>query len=154
MLSTGGSPRAQRNGPWGAKMTVSKSIKPDLAGKGRESEAQETETEESRFAQKTPPREEAAMQMEASLKNAAGRLSREDQRRLGDILQRVYDDVIRQGVPDRFRDLLSELDGTSIAGQVEMKSSSSYHGQAGDVRAQGAGEHDQRLNHPGSKGSH
>jgi hypothetical protein len=42
----------------------------------------------------------------------AGRLSREDQRRLGDILQRVYDDVIRQGVPDRFRDLLNQLDGT------------------------------------------
>jgi len=40
----------------------------------------------------------------------AGRLSREDQRRLGDILKRVYDDVIRQGVPDRFRTLLDELD--------------------------------------------
>jgi hypothetical protein len=40
----------------------------------------------------------------------AGRLSREDQRRLGDILKRVYDDVIRQGVPDRFKLLLGEIE--------------------------------------------
>jgi len=49
--------------------------------------------------------------MDAPVRKAGGRLSREDQRRLGDILQRVYDDVVRQGVPDRFKDLLNELDG-------------------------------------------
>ena len=52
------------------------------------------------------------MQTDALIRKAGGgRLSREDQRRLGDILQRVYDDVVRQGVPDRFKDLLGELDG-------------------------------------------
>lgn len=51
------------------------------------------------------------MQTHAAIRKAGGRLSREDQRRLGDILQRVYDDVIRQGVPDRFRNLLDEIDG-------------------------------------------
>jgi Anti-sigma factor NepR len=50
------------------------------------------------------------MQTDAHIRKVGGRLSREDQRRLGDILQRVYDDVVRQGVPDRFKDLLSELD--------------------------------------------
>jgi hypothetical protein len=50
------------------------------------------------------------MHMDAQARKAGGRLSREDQRRLGDILQRVYDDVLRQGVPDRFKDLLHELD--------------------------------------------
>jgi anti-sigma factor NepR-like protein len=50
------------------------------------------------------------MHMDAQTRKAGGRLSREDQRRLGDILQRVYDDVLRQGVPDRFKDLLHELD--------------------------------------------
>ena len=49
------------------------------------------------------------MHTDAQVRKAAGRLSREDQRRLGDILQRVYDDVIRQGVPERFRNLLNEL---------------------------------------------
>jgi len=146
-------------------MKVSKSVKLGFAG----GKAQESEGEESRFAQKTPPkepREEAAMHMDAPLKNAAGRLSREDQRRLGDILQRVYDDVIRQGVPDRFRDLLSELDGTGDAGSAEPRPSSSSHGygQGDGTGARGAREHDQRsdpllrgskgLSHPGNKGSY
>ena len=52
------------------------------------------------------------MHTDAQVRKAGGRLSREDQRRLGDILQRVYDEVIRQGVPDRFRDLLNELGDT------------------------------------------
>ncbi len=52
------------------------------------------------------------MHSDAQTRKAGGRLSREDQRRLGDILQRVYDDVVRQGVPDRFRELLCELDGS------------------------------------------
>ena len=50
------------------------------------------------------------MHTDAHARKAGGRLSREDQRRLGDILQRVYDDVIHQGVPDRFKDLLTELE--------------------------------------------
>jgi hypothetical protein len=50
------------------------------------------------------------MQTDAMPRRTGGRLSREDQRRLGDILQRMYDDVLRQGVPDRFRDLLNELE--------------------------------------------
>jgi hypothetical protein len=60
------------------------------------------------------------MQTHAAIRKAGGRLSREDQRRLGDILQRVYDDVIRQGVPDRFRNLLDELDeaGEKAAGET------------------------------------
>jgi Anti-sigma factor NepR len=50
------------------------------------------------------------MHTDAPVRKAGGRLSREDQRRLGDILQRAYDDVVRQGIPDRFKDLLTELD--------------------------------------------
>jgi anti-sigma factor NepR-like protein len=63
-------------------------------------------------------RPEATMHTDAHARKAGGRLSREDQRRLGDILQRVYDDVIHQGVPDRFKDLLTELEqrGDSASG--------------------------------------
>src|SRR4051794_30880806 len=63
-------------------------------------------------------RPEATMHTDAHARKAGGRLSREDQRRLGDILQRVYDDVIHQGVPDRFKDLLIELEqrGDSVPG--------------------------------------
>jgi hypothetical protein len=66
-------------------------------------------------------RPEATMHTDAHARKAGGRLSREDQRRLGDILQRVYDDVIHQGVPDRFKDLLTELEqrGESVPGESE-----------------------------------
>ena len=69
-------------------------------------------------------RSEATMHTDAQARKAGGRLSREDQRRLGDILQRVYDDVIHQGVPDRFKDLLTELDqrDDKLSGQAEAAS--------------------------------
>jgi hypothetical protein len=57
-------------------------------------------------------------------KTGGGRLSREDQRRLGDILQRVYDEVLRQGVPDRFKDLLDQFD-------KDMDTAEAMRGQGG-----------------------
>ena len=70
------------------------------------------------FVEREPLEAETTMHTEAAVRRAAGRLSRDDQRRLGDILKRVYDDVVRQGVPDRFKDLLNELDGPAAsAGQ-------------------------------------
>lgn len=38
------------------------------------------------------------------------KLGREVQARLGQQLRAVYDDVVNQGVPDRFVDLLKQLD--------------------------------------------
>jgi hypothetical protein len=67
-----------------------------------------------RDGQATGP--EQTMHAELQPRKARGRLSREDQRRLGDVLQRVYDDVLKQGVPDRFKDLIDQIsrsDGTS-----------------------------------------
>ena len=84
------------------------------------------------------------MHMDAQARKSGGRLSREDQRRLGDILQRVYDDVLRQGVPDRFRDLLNELD---------------EHKEVGDAMPPGNGRSEEGLSHeadrlvPHNKGS-
>src|SRR5258707_7492950 len=104
-----------------------KSVKPGWASR---------RAPQSEFAQQTVPRAEAAMQTDAPIRKAAGRLSREDQRRLGDILQRVYDDVIRQGVPERFRDLLDELDDASDKGQADATASASH----GHRHGQGAGE--------------
>jgi Anti-sigma factor NepR len=39
------------------------------------------------------------------------KLGREVQARLGQQLRAMYDDVVNQGVPDRFADLLSRLEG-------------------------------------------
>lgn len=38
------------------------------------------------------------------------KLGREVQARLGQQLRAIYDDVVNQGVPDRFADLLKQLD--------------------------------------------
>jgi anti-sigma factor NepR-like protein len=91
------------------------------------------------------------MQTDAHARKAGGRLSREDQRRLGDILQRVYDDVIHQGVPDRFKDLLTELEQRSDA-PGESESSSAQ----GEVKAGHDHEPDRLFAAKGSdnKGSH
>jgi hypothetical protein len=56
------------------------------------------------------PLRSEAMHTDAQVRRPGGRLSREDQRRIGDILQRVYDDVLRQGVPDRFKELLDRFE--------------------------------------------
>jgi hypothetical protein len=39
------------------------------------------------------------------------KLSREVQARLGQQLRSLYDDVVNQGVPDRFTDLLNRING-------------------------------------------
>jgi len=72
------------------------------------------------------------MHTDAPVRKAGGRLSREDQRRLGDILQRVYDEVVRQGVPDRFKDLLNELNGGPDSDQAGQKPAAQKAGPAGD----------------------
>ena len=43
-------------------------------------------------------------------KRSPGRLSRSDQHRIGNLLQRTYDDVLNEGVPDRFKLLLEKLE--------------------------------------------
>jgi Anti-sigma factor NepR len=75
--------------------------------------------------QQRPLNSEASMHTDAQVKKTGGgRLSREDQRRLGDILQRVYDEVLRQGVPDRFKDLLDQFD-------KDMDAAEAVRGQGG-----------------------
>jgi Anti-sigma factor NepR len=88
------------------------------------------------------------MQTDAPTRKTSGRLSREDQRRLGDILQRVYDDVVRQGVPDRFRHLLDELEHPGDSEQARPKGSA-LHRQGGpeQIEAKGGAS-------PSNKGSH
>jgi Anti-sigma factor NepR len=41
----------------------------------------------------------------------SAKLSREVQARLGQQLRAMYDDVVNQGVPDRFTELLNRIDG-------------------------------------------
>jgi Anti-sigma factor NepR len=55
-------------------------------------------------------------------KNAApgkqGGLNAEIQSRIGHQLRAMYDDVVRQGVPERFAELIRKLDGAEPSPQV------------------------------------
>lgn len=48
-----------------------------------------------------------------------GGLSAEIQSRIGHQLRAMYDDIVRQGVPDRFADLVRKLDAPQAASQLE-----------------------------------
>ena len=47
---------------------------------------------------------------DAKSPNKQGGLNAEIQSRIGHQLRAMYDDVVRQGVPDRFADLIRKLD--------------------------------------------
>ena len=78
------------------------------------------------------------MPTDAQVRKARGRLSREDQRRNGDTLQRVYDDVLRQGVPARFKDLLEQFDQSKPGGEAEGGSTGQGEREEGPNRLVGA----------------
>ncbi len=50
-----------------------------------------------------------------------GRLNTEIQSRIGHQLRAMYDDVVRQGVPDRFADLIRKLDEPGASGEQTAK---------------------------------
>lgn len=51
-----------------------------------------------------------AKTMKKSAPGSKGGLNQEIQARIGHQLRAMYDDVVRQGVPDRFADLIKRLD--------------------------------------------
>jgi hypothetical protein len=51
-------------------------------------------------------------------KNASG-LNREIQSKIGQQLRAIYDDVVQEGVPDRFAELLKQLDKAPEEGKSE-----------------------------------
>ena len=51
-------------------------------------------------------------------KPSKGGLNSEIQSRIGHQLRAMYDDVVRQGVPDRFADLIRQLDSQEAAARV------------------------------------
>jgi len=91
-------------------MNEQKAVRPGSAGQ---------KLVRSEFSAGQPLEPEATMHTQAAMRKPGGRLSREDQRRLGDILQRVYDDVVRQGVPDRFKNLMDELEEDARSGEAD-----------------------------------
>ena len=65
--------------------------------------------DERKSVEQQKPMEAAATRKKVNAKPA--KLSRDVQARLGQQLRAMYDEVVNQGVPDRFEELLNRLDG-------------------------------------------
>jgi hypothetical protein len=63
-----------------------------------------------------PPDE---MHTDPTRANRPSGLNREIQTKIGQQLRAMYDDVVQEGVPDRFAELLSRLDSPSDEGKPE-----------------------------------
>jgi len=61
-------------------------------------------------------RPKSMMQSDVQTRKRRGRLGRDAQAKLGKILQAYFDDVVKEGVPDRFSDLLKQYDERSDKG--------------------------------------
>ena len=58
-----------------------------------------------------------------------GGLNAEIQSRIGHQLRAMYDDVVRQGVPDRFADLIRKLDTPAASSQLGTTGGSTNDGR-------------------------
>ena len=50
------------------------------------------------------------MQTDVNQRKSRGRLGRDVQTKIGQQLRSMYDDVVTEGVPDRFTEMLRQLD--------------------------------------------
>ncbi len=66
----------------------------------------------------TDLQQDSTMNAQDSPKPSKGGLNPEIQARIGHQLRALYDDVVRQGVPDRFADLIRKLDSQEAADAV------------------------------------
>jgi hypothetical protein len=66
---------------------------------------------------KQPSQLEGAMQVRSSSVRVGPALNRDIQTKIGQQLRAIYDDVVDQGVPDRFVELLRSLDKETGKGE-------------------------------------
>jgi hypothetical protein len=66
-----------------------------------------------------PTKPQTAMQVETPGAKSGTGLNREIQAKIGQQLRAMYDDVVQEGVPDRFAELLQQLDKQSDEGRSE-----------------------------------
>jgi hypothetical protein len=60
--------------------------------------------------EQVPMRPRPMMQTDTQTRKRSGRLGRDVQTKLGKTLQAYFDDVVKEGVPDRFKQLLQQYD--------------------------------------------
>jgi hypothetical protein len=68
----------------------------------------------SAFAEQKPPRPDSMMHSQTQTRKTRGRLGREVLGKLGKTLEAYYDEVRKEGVPDRFKMLLDQFDERTV----------------------------------------
>ena len=83
-----------------------------------------------------------------------GRLSREVQHKLGESLKGMFDEIVKQGVPDRFAQLLQRIDDPAAGGAASDGGGVSPGDQAAGVTTEPSAESlDRRIIGSGDEGS-
>lgn len=80
---------------------------PAAKGAGGEDEMTDRKSDNPEFPTRKP---DSSMRTQMTPRKRPARLGPEIQSRIGQQLRAMYDDVVKQGVPDRFADLLRKLD--------------------------------------------
>jgi hypothetical protein len=94
---------------WDAGVNLMKEQKSERLGLGRQD----------RFpsqAQGQPQRSGSMMQTDVQMRKSRGRLSRHVQNKLGETLHAMFDEIVKEGVPDRFSLLLEKINGGTVHG--------------------------------------
>jgi len=113
-----------REGPYGRAMgkEIMKEQKPLTSGPGDQVQGRAGSTEDngarggggrpqgSGSVEQMPVRPSPTMHNEIHPRKRRGRLGRDVQSKLGKTLQAYFDDVVKEGVPERFRLLLQQFD--------------------------------------------
>ena len=60
---------------------------------------------------RAPNRSGPKTQAQVKIPKPRGRLSRHVQSRIGDTLRAAYDEIVKEGVPDRFAKLIAQIEG-------------------------------------------
>ncbi len=66
------------------------------------------------------------MQTDVQMRKSRGRLSRHVQNKLGETLHAMFDEIVKEGVPDRFSKLLEKINGGKVQGSPSDDTSNQF----------------------------
>lgn len=111
----------------------------------------EQKSNKPRLHPEKPPSSDMTMQTEIQAPH--GKLSRDVQRKLGETLQAMFDEIVKEGVPDRFAKLLEQIEGGAPAGEsTEQFTKSGDSDVTGSSDPVGSGRPVRKTGDEGSNG--
>lgn len=90
----------------------------------------EQKSDKPRLPTEKPPSPDVTMQTEIEIRASHGRLSRDVQRKLGETLQAMFDEIVKEGVPDRFAKLIEQIEGGTQSAPADKSAESDVAGSS------------------------